>query len=153
MTTTASGKPANIQAVARCLLDNPSHTGVSDALAKINALAKDAATGFDTVKIDHSSELRDAVRIGQFAGPDEGFAEVSCMRSYSHPSPPKKVLSSIHKAKGLECDNAMLMACDKAQFTSTLYARSKMYVALRRAKKSLTLVVSTSNPSPLFKLR
>lgn len=147
-----SGKPANIQEVARCLLNNPSHTGVSDALAKIAALVKDSAAGFDTVKIDHSSELRDAVHIGQFAGPDEGFAEVSRMRSYSHTSLPKKVLSSIHKAKGLECDRAMLMACDKSQFTSTLYAKSKMYVALSRAKKSLTLVVSTSHPSPLFKV-
>ena len=147
------GKPANIHAVVRCLLNNPSHVGVSDALAKITALVKEAAAGFDTVKIDHSSELRDAVRIGQFAGPDEGFAEVSRMRSYSHPSPPRKVLSSIHKAKGLECDHAMLMACDKVQFTSTLYAKSKMYVALSRAKKTLTLVVPTSNPSPLFKLR
>lgn len=147
-----TGKPANIQEVARCLLSNPSHTGVSDALAKIAALVKNTAVGFDTVKIDHSSELRDAVRIGQFAGPDDGFAEVSRMRSYSHPSLPKKVLSSIHKAKGLECDHAMLMACDKAQFTSTLYAKSKMYVALSRARKSLTLVVSTSSPSPLFKV-
>lgn len=147
------GKPANIQAVARCLLNDPSHRGVSEALAKITALVKDAAAGFDTVKIDHSSELRDAVRIGQFAGPDEGFAEVARMRSYFHLSPPKKVLSSIHKAKGLECEQVMLMACDKTQFTSTLYAKSKMYVALSRAKKSLTLVVSTSNPSPLFRLR
>ncbi len=149
----AKGKPANIQAVALCLLNNPSHVGVSDALAKIVALVKDAAAGFDTVKIDHRSELRDAVRIGQFADPDVGFAEVSRMRSYSHPSPPRKMLSSIHKAKGLECDHAMLMACDKAQFTSTLYAKSKMYVALSRAKKTLTLVIPTSNPSPLFKLR
>lgn len=149
----AKGKPGNIQTVALCLVNNPSHVGVSDALAKITALVKDGAAGFDTVKIDHSSELRDAVRIGQFAGPDDGFAEVSRVRSYSHPSPPRKVLSSIHKAKGLECDHAMLMACDKAQFTSTLYARSKMYVALSRAKKTLTLVIPKSNPSPLFKLR
>jgi len=148
-----TGKPANIQAIARCLLNDPSHTGVSDALAKIIAFVKDAAAGFDTVKIDHSSELRDAVRIGQFADPDEGFSEVSRMRSYSRPSPPKKVISSIHKAKGLECDHAMLMACDKTQFTSTLYAKSRMYVALSRAKKSLTLVIPASNPSPLFKLR
>ena len=104
------------------------------------------------MKIDHRSELREAIRIGQFAGVDEGFAELSRMRSYSHPSPPKKVLSSIHKAKGLECDHAMLMACDKAQFTSTMYARSKMYVALSRAKKSMTLVVPTSGFSPLLKM-
>lgn len=146
------GKPANIQEVARCLLNNPSHKGVSDALEKINMLAQEAAAGFDSVKIDYRSELRDAILIGQFGDPEEGFAEVSRMRSCSHPSLPKKVLSSIHKAKGLECDNTMLMACDMTQFTSTLYAKSKMYVALSRAKKSLTLVVSTSNPSPLFKL-
>lgn len=147
-----TGKPANIQAVSRCLLNNPSLTGMSNALAKIIDLMKNNAVGFDTVKVDHWSELWDAVRIGQFAEPDEGFAEVARMRSYSHPSLPQKVLSSIHKAKGLECDHAMLMACDKSQFTSTLYAKSKMYVALSRAKKSLTLVVSSSNPSPLFKL-
>jgi len=105
-----AGKAANIQAVARCLLHNPTHAGVSEALSKINTLVKEGAAGFDTVKIDHRSELRDAIRIGQFPGADEGFAEVSRMRSYSHPSPPQKVLSSIHKAKGLECDHAMLMA-------------------------------------------
>ncbi|WP_333983738.1 UvrD-helicase domain-containing protein [Burkholderia gladioli] len=148
-----TGKPAHIQAIARCLLNDPTHTGVSKALSKISDLVKVAASGFDTVKIDHRSEFRDAVRIGQFEGADEGFAEVSRMRSYSRLSPPQKVLSSIHKAKGLECDHAMLMACDTAQFTSTLYAKSKLYVALSRARRSLTLVVSTSSPSPLFKLR
>lgn len=30
------------------------------------------------------------------------------------------------------------------------YARCKLYVALSRAKRSLTLVVSQNNPSPLF---
>ena len=145
------GKPANIQAIAQRLLHDPTHTGVAAALSKICEMVKEAAPGFDTVKIDHRSELSDAIRIGEFAGPDEGFAEVARMRSYARPSPPKKVLSSIHKAKGLECDHAMLMACDKAQFTSTLYSKSKMYVALSRAKKSLTLVVPTTNLSPLFK--
>lgn len=148
-----TGKPANIQAIARCLLNNPTHAGVSEALSNIVAFVQEGAAGFDTVKIDHRSEFRDAIRIGQFAEAEEGFSEVSRMRSSSHLSPPQKVLSSIHKAKGLECDHVMVMACDKAQFTSTLYARSKMYVALSRAKKGLTLVVSTSNPSPLFKFR
>ncbi|TCT11050.1 DEAD/DEAH box helicase [Paralcaligenes ureilyticus] len=147
-----TGKPASIQAIARCLLNDPTHIGVSIALQKIHALIQETAPGFDKVKIDYRSEFRDAIRIGQFADPDEGFAEISRIRSYARPSPPKKVVSSIHKAKGLECDHVMLMACDKMQFTSTLYAKSKMYVALSRAKKSLTLVVPTSNPSPLFKL-
>lgn len=149
---TTTGKPANIQAVARCLLADPTHVGVATALAKIQTFVEAGAAGFDAVKIDLRSEFRDAIRIGQFGDAEEAFAEVSRMRSYTRPSPPKKVLSSIHKAKGLECDNVMLMACDKLQFTTTLYARYKMYVALSRAKKSLTLVVPNTNPSPLFKL-
>lgn len=44
-------------------------------------------------------------------------------RSYARPSPPKRVLSSIHKAKGLECDNVLIMACDKTQFTTTSCAK------------------------------
>lgn len=146
------GKPANIQAIARCLLRDPSHKGVSEALSTINAFATDGAAGFESVKIDHRSELRDAMRLGRFADADEGFAEVSRMRSYSRQLPPRKVLSTIHKAKGLECDHAMLMACDKAQFTTTLFSRSKMYVALSRAKRSLTLVVPNAGASPLLKL-
>lgn len=147
-----TGKPQNIQSIAKCLLNDLSHKGVSASLEQIAILVNGAAAGFDTVKIDHYSELRDAIRIGQFESADEGFSEVSRMRSYSRISPPQKVISSIHKAKGLECSRALLMSCDKMQFTSTLYSRSRMYVALSRAKQSLTLVVPTSNPSPLFKV-
>ena len=71
------GKPANIQAIARCLLHDPTHTGVSTALSAIHALVQEAAPGFDTVKIDHRSEFRDAMRIGQFAGADEGYPLMS----------------------------------------------------------------------------
>ncbi|WP_369011083.1 ATP-binding domain-containing protein [Xanthomonas sp. 1678] len=66
------------------------------------------------------------------------------------PDLPGASQGSVHKAKGLECDHAM--ACDKAQFSATNYAKCRMYVALSRAKESLTLVVSDANPTPLFKL-
>ncbi|MCO2636709.1 helicase, partial [Pseudomonas aeruginosa] len=130
----------------------PSHLGVASALNLIRTFIETNAAGFDTVKVDLRAEFNDAIRIGQFTDADEAFAEISRKRSYSRPSPPQRVLSSIHKAKGLECDNVLVMACDKTQFTRTLYARSKMYVALSRARNSLTLVVPDANPSPLFKL-
>lgn len=151
-TRPTTGKPANIQAIARCLLADPSHTGAAAALDLIRAYIEAKAAGFDTVKLDLRSEFKDAIRIGQFASADEAFTEISRKRSYARPSPPKRVLSSIHKAKGLECDNVLLMACDKAQFTTTSYAKCKMYVALSRARNSLTLVIPDNNPSPLFKL-
>lgn len=68
------------------------------------------------------------------------------------PDLPGASQGSVHKAKGLECDHAMVMACDKAQFSATNYAKCRMYVALSRAKESLTLVVSDANTTPLFKL-
>jgi DNA helicase-2/ATP-dependent DNA helicase PcrA len=148
-----TGKPANIQAMARQIVTDPSHIGVAAALSTMWDLIERRDAGFNDVKIDRRVEFRDAIRLGQFKDADEGFAEIARKRSYARPSPPDRVLSSIHKAKGLECDNAMIMACDKTQFSGTLYARCKMYVALSRARKSLTLVIPSTNPSPVFKLQ
>lgn len=145
-----TGKPANIQALARRIRDDPTHRGVSGALALVRNLIEEGEAGFTDVKIDHQIELRDAIRLGDFSDADEGFAEIARRRSYSRPSPPARTLSSIHKAKGLECDHVMVMACDRTQFSSTAYARCKLYVALSRAKQSLTLVVPDVNTSPLL---
>ncbi|MGE3774812.1 MAG: ATP-binding domain-containing protein [Gammaproteobacteria bacterium] len=66
--------------------------------------------------------------------------------------PPSKSIATIHKAKGLECENALLIPCDKAHFPDTDAARCRLYVALSRARRSLTLVVSAASPSPLLKI-
>jgi DNA helicase-2/ATP-dependent DNA helicase PcrA len=152
-TRKTTGKPANIQTMARAIIERPSHIGVAAALDIMRSLVEKKGAGFDDIKIDHRTEFRDAIRIGQFADAQEGFAEIARKRSYARPSPPARVLSSIHKAKGLECDHAMIVGCHKAQFSGSLYARCRMYVALSRAKKSLTLVLPTMNSSPLFKVQ
>ncbi len=146
------GKPANIQAIAKCLLSNPSHAGLAGALNLIHRFVKEKADGFDGVKIDYYKEFSEGARMGEFAGANEAFTEISRKRSYSRSEPPKRVLSTIHKAKGLECDNVLLMTCDKSTFPNSEYSRCKLYVALSRAKKSLTLVIPNANGSPLFKL-
>lgn len=145
------GKPANIQAVAQCIVDDPSHTGIAAAINLIGELIEQKEVGFDNVKIDNCVEFRDAIRVGQFTSADEAFAEIARKRSYTRPSPPARVISSIHKAKGLECDIVLVMACDRTQFSDTIYSRCRMYVALSRAKRSLTLVIPETNPSPLFR--
>lgn len=146
------GRPANIQAIARLILENPSPRGMADAVVLIQGLVKAGGDGFSDVKIDHRIEFRDAIRLGAFSDAEEGFSEIVRRRSYSRPSPPPRTLSSIHKAKGLECDHVMVMACDRAQFSSTAYAKCKLYVAISRAKRSLTLVVPDKNTSPLLKI-
>jgi DNA helicase-2/ATP-dependent DNA helicase PcrA len=146
----ARGKPGNIQRLARHLLAAPDHQGIALALNELSDLMEAKADGFGDIKVIHRSELRDAIRLKEFACPDEGYAEIARRRSHAMPAPPLRTLSTIHKAKGLECDNAVLIAGDRDQFTGTRYARCKLYVALSRAKRSLTIVVSQNNPSPLF---
>jgi DNA helicase-2/ATP-dependent DNA helicase PcrA len=145
-----TGKPANIQKIALHILDDPTYRGISSALAQFATLVEQKADGFTDIKIDGRSELRDAMRLKDFMTPEEGFAEIARRRSHAMPTPPGKTLSTIHKAKGLECESAIVIAGDKEQFSNTEYARCKFYVAISRAKKSLTLVVPRNNISPLL---
>ncbi len=146
------GSRAHLQAMARHLLDAPDHKGVSRVLSHLVDLVQRAEKGFDEIKLDLKHELHDAIRLGSFNCPDEGFAEISRRRTFTHPKPPLKCLSTIHKSKGLECENAMIIPCDRAAFTNTQYKRHLLYVGLSRAKSSLFLVLSKRTPSPLFKI-
>lgn len=141
-----------IQELGKIILQEPNHIGISKALSRLGELVETQTDGFAGINIDYRREFNDAIRLAQFPTPLEGYAEIARRRSHARPLPPKRVISTIHKSKGLECDNAIVMACDKTHFSSTEYARCKMYVALSRAMKSLTLVVSRSNATPLFKI-
>ncbi|WP_439364241.1 UvrD-helicase domain-containing protein [Bradyrhizobium sp. DASA03005] len=143
--------PAHLQAVARLLIAEPDHRGIARALAYLVDVVDRRETGFREVEFDLRSEIRDAIRLGQFQSVDEGFAEITRRRTFSHPQPPRRCLSTIHKSKGLECDNALMLLCDRAAFSSTLYKRRLFYVGMSRAKKTLTLVLSRDNQSPLLK--
>ena len=83
---------------------------------------------------------------------DIGLAEITHRRTYARPKPPDRAISTIHKAKGLECDSVIIMPCDATTFPNKHDARCLLYVALSRAKKRLMLVVSRDKPSPLFSL-
>lgn len=74
-------------------------------------------------------------------------------RIYSRPKPPEKAISTIHKAKGLECDSVIVMPCDARTFPDKLDARCLLYVALSRTKSRLLLVVSRINPSPILTIQ
>jgi DNA helicase-2/ATP-dependent DNA helicase PcrA len=105
--------------------------------------------GFDDVQIDHKVEFGEAIRLGSYPTPEEGFAELTRRRTHFRGAPPDRALSTIHKAKGLECANAMIIPCDKT-FSDTYYSRCRLYVALSRASDTLTLVLPAVNGSPLL---
>jgi DNA helicase-2/ATP-dependent DNA helicase PcrA len=118
-------------------------------LYRLSELRQSDAT-FADIELDHHREFQDAIRLGDFVSADAGLAEIAHRRAYARPKPPERAISTIHKAKGLECDSAIVMPCDAKTFPDTTEARCLLYVALSRAKKRLLLVVSRANPSPLL---
>jgi len=145
------GKPAKIQDLARLLVAEPNHRGVAKVLCELLDL-KDSDPTFSDIKIDCNSEFRDAIRLSEFETAFDGLAQITYRRSYSRPQPPPKAISTIHKAKGLECESVIVMPCDAKTFPDTADARCLLYVAISRAKKQLMLVISRANPSPLLSI-
>ena len=143
-------KPGNIQALAKIVLDETDHVGVAKAITQIDEFMKRSVEGFTDIKIDKWREFREAQKLAKFVDPAQGFAEITMRRSVARATPPLKSLSTVHKAKGLECDNVMLMHCNRGSFGNTIYGRCKLYVALSRAKSTLTLVVPRNDPSQLL---
>jgi DNA helicase-2/ATP-dependent DNA helicase PcrA len=59
-------------------------------------------------------------------------------------------LSTVHKAKGLECDRVLVLPCDGNHFADKPEHRCLLYVALSRPVRELALVVPQHDPSPLL---
>jgi hypothetical protein len=148
-TASRRGKPATLQALARMVIAQPDHRGAAAMLARVRELI-DIDPAFAAIKIDHHREFNDAIRLGEFADCEEAVTEIARRRTYSRPVPPERCISTIHKAKGLECANVMVMPCDARHFPDNPSNRCLLYVAMSRATQSLTLVVSNTNPSPLL---
>jgi superfamily I DNA/RNA helicase len=133
------------------IIDQPDQKGVTRMLLRLSDLRK-SDPAFAAIKLDYFREFWEAVRLGEFENPDEAFAEISRRRSYTRPLPPDKTISTVHKAKGLECDSVLILPCDAKHFGDSPASRCLLYVAMSRAKRSLTFVVSRQNPSPLVAL-
>lgn len=143
-----TNKPAKIQALARLILAEPDHRGASKLLSRL-ADFRTTDADFRPIQIDALKEFYEACRLKDFATASAGFAEISQRRTYSRPSPPRKAISTIHKAKGLECDRVIIAPCDAATFRDDHLSRCLLYVAISRPMKRLMFVVPRVNPSPL----
>jgi DNA helicase-2/ATP-dependent DNA helicase PcrA len=148
-TKSCRGKPAAIQELARFLVAEPSHCGVAKMLRRLSELTS-TDSSFSDVKIDFQKEFWEATHLGDFDTAGNAFLEIAHRRTHSRPKPPEKAISTIHKAKGLECDSVVVMPCDAKNFPDKHDARCLLYVALSRAKRRLMLVVSRDSPSPLL---
>lgn len=145
------GKPAKLQDVGRHIVRNPDHRGVAAALRHLWELAR-TEDAFASVEIDYPTEYWDAIRLGSFDNPEDGCSEIARRRAWSRPPMPPSAISTIHKAKGLERDNVLVIPCDARHFADSDRARKLLYVAISRARTSLTLVVPTTGASRLLRI-
>jgi len=60
---------------------------------------------------------------------------------------PPQMVSTIHKAKGLDFDHVLLCPVDRHQYPDDVLGARLLYVALSRAKRSVRLVVAADMPS------
>jgi DNA helicase-2/ATP-dependent DNA helicase PcrA len=58
------------------------------------------------------------------------------------------MVSTIHKAKGLDFDHVLLCPVDRHQYPDGVLGARLLYVALSRAKRSIRLVLAGDAPSP-----
>jgi hypothetical protein len=143
----ARGKPAQIQGLARLVVEHPNHRGAALCLRALHELiASDPA--FAGVHLDHPREFWEAVSLADADSASAGLAAIAQRRAYRRWMPPARAISTIHKSKGLEAPHVVVMPCDATTFREK--DRNLLYVAISRATESLTLVVSRSNPSPLI---
>jgi len=63
---------------------------------------------------------------------------------------PLRCASTIHKVKGQEFDHVIVAHCSSSPFPDTDEARRLLYVALSRARRSITILASGEAPSPLL---
>ena len=119
-TRSLRGKAAEIQTLARFLVDEPNHCGVAKMLRRLHELAENDHQ-FSDVKIDCHREFWEAACLDDFDSAENGFAEITHRRVYSRPKPPEKAISTIHKAKGLECESVVVMPCDAKTFPDSAF--------------------------------
>jgi len=138
----------DIRVMAQKIIEQPNHKGLSSALHHLDSCrnTESALKGF---KIDLLTEYREIIELGSYEDPHDAIAYITRRRTFMLPLPKQKSISTVHKAKGLEFDNVVVMPIDLKHYSATDKKRNLLYVALSRSTRSLTLVLSKDKKSPL----
>jgi hypothetical protein len=144
------GKPAEIQGAARLIFADPTHTGVGAALEEMHRLTNESPS-FADCRIDLRREFHEAKRLREDQDIGTVITHLTHQRRLAA-GPKESALSTVHKSKGLETRNAIVIPCDTGHFPDNGKSRCLLYVALSRACNELTLVFPREAPSHLFVL-
>jgi len=138
-----TGKAARLQQLARILIESPNHCGVALFLRALESSLKSEQT-FAAIRLNGRREFRDAASLDAFESARDGLAELARRRTSTAHVMPRKALSTIHKAKGLECSDVLIIPCDGAHFKDSEEARCALYVAMSRGTRSLSSMLRAS---------
>lgn len=118
---------------------SPDHRGVAAAMRRVR----------DTLPPGYT------VRLGEHARGLSALARTDDPRTYGNALSrirrrrewPPQMVSTIHKAKGLDFDHVLLCPVDRHQYPDDTFGARLLYVALSRAKRSLRLVLAGDAPT------
>ncbi len=90
------------------------------------------------------------LRTASLSAPSDELAELVRYRR-GEPMPAASI-ATVHRAKGREFDHVIIPSLGAATYRDDLRSRRLLYVALTRARKSVTIFVPDASPSPLLPL-
>lgn len=118
---------------------SPNHRGVAVAM---RAVRKAPPPGYTIRFKDHAWALC------SFARTDDPRAFSSVLgRIRRQKKWPPQMVSTIHKAKGLDFDHVLLCPVDRHQYPDSDFGARLLYVALSRAKRSIRVVLAQDAPT------
>ncbi|MGH9785395.1 MAG: UvrD-helicase domain-containing protein [Terriglobia bacterium] len=137
---------ATVGAALSVLYDDPSPWGACEALRRI------AANPPSWLKMHLPECLRVLARVRRAdeQTPAEVLDGVVQARKRSGWMP-RRSITTIHKAKGREADHVIVVHCAESVFPDDEQGRRLLYVATSRARRSVTLIVPGSRPTPLLR--
>jgi len=124
---------------------SPDHRGVAVAMRMV----RDAPPPGYTIRlVDHVWALSGFDRTDDPRAFRSALGRIRRRRKW-----PPQMVSTIHKAKGLDFDHVLLCPVDRHQYPDGALGARLLYVALSRAKRSIRLVLADDAPTQHLEVR
>lgn len=145
------GGAGMIQRMANPILAEPNHFGVSKLFQEFPTILQELPWQ-GLPKLNYRREFQEACKLGEYSSAFEAMAALTQGRAHRQVALPRRAVSTIHKSKGLEFEEVVVMGLESAFFNDTPRSRALLYTALSRAVKGITLVIPNTDLTPLIQI-
>lgn len=127
------------------IYESPDHRGVAVAMRRV----RDATPpGYIIRLVEHVRALSSFDRTDDPRAFRSTLGRIRRQRKW-----PPQMVSTIHKAKGLDFKHVLLCPVDRHQYPDGVLGARLLYVALSRAKRSIRLLLADDAPTPHLEVR